>query len=39
MEPERFKDNPRSNILLWLDCMERYLTTGQIAEEEKILVT
>jgi hypothetical protein len=38
MEPERFKDKPGSNILQWLDCMERYLTAGQVAEEEKIQV-
>ena len=38
MEPERFKDKPGSNILQWLDCMERYLTAGQVAEDEKIQV-
>ena len=35
MEPERFKDKLGSNILQWLDCIERYLTAGQVAEEEK----
>ena len=38
MKPERFKDKPGSNILQWLDCMERYLTAGQVAEEEKTQV-
>ena len=38
MEAERFKDKPGCNILQWLDCMERYLTAGQVAEEEKIKV-
>lgn len=36
MEPKRFEDKPRSNILQWLECMERYLTTGQVTKEEKL---
>lgn len=36
MELKRFKDELRSNILQWLDCMDRYLTTNQIVEEELI---
>ena len=39
MEPGRFKNKPGSNILQWLECMERYLTAGQVAEEEHIQVT
>ena len=38
IEPERFKDKAGFNILQWLDCMKRYLTTGQVAEEEKIQI-
>ena len=38
MKLERFRDKPGSNILQWLDCMERYLTACQVAEEEKIQV-
>ena len=38
MEPERFKDKPGSNILQWLDCMERYLIVGQDIEEETVQV-
>ena len=38
MEPERFKDKPGSNILKWLDCMERYLIAGQVVEEETVEV-
>ena len=38
MEPERFKHKSGSNILQWLDNMERYFTAGQVTEEEKIQV-
>lgn len=38
MEPECFKDKPYSNTLQWLDCMEPYMTVGQVVDEKKIQV-
>ena len=38
MESERFMNKPRSNILQWLDYMERYLNVNQVAKGKKIQV-